>query len=262
MRSKNQEATNTSTGNMMFRQVSRSVRANLIVGIVLTVPVVATILIFDFLFKLTTNWLPEEAFPQLRTVWGGYLLRILTLIAVLVFFYVIGLLARNFLGRRLYQLGDRILERIPLIKNIYISVRQISASLFTQRKTLFKEVVLVQYPRKGLYSLAFVTAEAPPRVTKLISTTTPDEADEECVSLFIATTPNPTSGIFILVPKSEIMPLNIPVSDALTFIMSAGAVPPGETGDQEPTLLDKLEAWLKHGEESTTEQQHGKHGNT
>jgi uncharacterized membrane protein len=239
----------------MFRNLSKSIRANLMVGVVLTVPVVATILIFDFLFRITTNWLPAEAFPQLRTVLGGYLLRFLTLLAVLLFFYVIGLLARNFLGRRLYQLGDRVLARIPFIRNIYVSVRQISASLFTQRKTLFKEVVLVEYPRKGLYSIAFVTATAPVRIASMINSEASRE-DNDCVSLFIATTPNPTSGIFILVPKSDIMPLNIPVTDALTFIMSAGAVPPGESGDHAPTLLDKLEAWLKHGEESTPERIH------
>ena len=239
----------------MYRQFLKSVRANVMVGVVLTVPVVATILIFDFLFKLTTNWLPAEAFPQLRTIWGGYLLRFLTLLAVLVFFFIIGSLARNFLGRRLYHLGDRILERIPLIKNIYVSVRQISASLFTQRKALFKEVVLVQYPRKGLYSIAFVTAAAPPRITNMINTAASTENDD-CVSLFIATTPNPTSGIFILVPKSEVMPLSIPVTDALTFIMSAGAVAPGESGDHEPTLLDKLESWLKHGEDESREPIH------
>ena len=78
-------------------------------------------------------------------------------------------------------------------------------------------------------------------------------ADEEGVSLFIPTTPNPTSGVFILVPQSDIIRLNIPVTDALTFIMSAGAVPPGEQGDTAPTLLDKLEAWLKQSDESQAE---------
>ncbi|MFC1453445.1 DUF502 domain-containing protein [Verrucomicrobiota bacterium] len=182
-------------------------------------------------------------------------MRFLTLLAVLFIFYVIGLLMRNILGRRIYQLGDKLLTRIPVIKSIYVSVRQISESLFTQRKTLFKEVVLVEYPRKGLYSLAFVTATAPPRVANAMNKEGGE--GEDCVSVFISTTPNPTSGVFILVPKSQVIPLDMPVSDALTFIMSAGAVGPGEAdtaGAASPTFLDKLEAWLKHGDEDTLEE--------
>jgi len=231
----------------MLKGFFRSARANILVGLFLTIPVVATILIFNFLFRLATSWLPEQAFPGLRAIWHGYLLRVLTLFAIVLVLYLIGLFMRNILGRRLYQVGDGLLTRIPLIKNIYKSVRQISESLFTQRKTLFKEVVLVEYPRKGLYSLAFVTAAVPKHVAQRVAAGTPDE---RCVSLFISTTPNPTSGVFILVPKSEVIPLSMPVADALTFIMSAGAVSPGEQGDTRPTLLDKLETWLKHGDES------------
>ena len=103
--------------------------------------------------------------------------------------------------------------------------------------------MLVEYPRKGLYSLAFVTANAPANVAKLM---TEGRESEPCVSLFISTTPNPTSGVFILVPKSEVKPLDVPVGDALTFIMSAGAVSTEKEGANAPSLLDKLEAWLRH----------------
>lgn len=234
----------------MLRKVLKSIRANILVGLFLTVPIVVTILIFNFLFKLATNWLPANMFPELSTVWHGYLLRILTLLAIIVVFYFVGLLTRNILGRRLYQVGDKLLARIPFIKGIYVSVRQISASLFTQRKTLFKEVVLVQYPRKGLYSIAFVTASVPHTVARNM---VGQDSDKSCVSLFIPTTPNPTSGLLILVPRSEVIPLRMPVTDALTFVMSAGAVAPGKEGDITPTLLDKLESWLKHGESTPPE---------
>ena len=236
----------------MFRRFLRGMRNNVLVGLFLTVPIVATVLIFNFLFRLTTSWLPDSLFPRFQTFLHGYPLRILTLLAVLVFFYMVGLLTRNMLGRRLYQLGDKLLGRIPIIKSIYVSVRHISEALFTQRKTLFKEVVLVQYPRAGIYSLAFVTAVAPPSIVRQLNR---DQA-EECVSLFIATTPNPTSGVFILAPRSEVLPLNVPVSDALTFIMSAGAVEPGTQGETAPTLLDKLEDWLRHGDGQGAEATH------
>lgn len=238
----------------MFPKLLKSIRANILTGFFLAIPIVTTIAIFNFLFKLATSWLPEALFPEIRDSWhGDMILRCITLAALVIAFYMVGLLTRNFFGRRLYQVGDRLLTRIPLIKSIYISVRQISQSLFTQRKTLFKEVVLVQYPRKGLYSLAFVTATAPLVVARHMSD---GNQDSECVSLFISTTPNPTSGVFILVPRTEVIPLNMPVSDALTFIMSAGAVSPGEEGHASPTLLDKLEEWLRHGDNTPQEESH------
>ena len=216
----------------------------MLVGCFLAVPVVATILIFNFLFNLATNWLPASAFPGLKKILHGYPLRVLTLAAILLVLYFIGLLVRSYLGRSLYQMGDKLLARIPIMNGIYVSVRQISASLFTQRKTLFKEVVIVEYPRKGLYSLAFVTATVPQSMAANIYRTTGD-TPKECVSLFIPTTPNPTSGLLILTPRSEVVPLDVPVADALTFIMSAGAVAPGHEGEKTPTLLDKLDLWLK-----------------
>jgi len=229
----------------------KSIRANILVGFFLMIPVVATILIFNFLLKLATNWPVMNVFPEwLHNVWKGYPLRILTLLLIVILLYAVGLMTRNFFGRKLYQLGDKILMRIPLVKGIYVSVRQISESLFTQRKTLFKEVVLIQYPRKGLYSIAFVTAIVPPAIAKNMG-----KGNTECVSLFIPTTPNPTSGLLILVPRSEVLPLQMPVGDALTFVMSAGAVISGSDSSR-PTLLDKLESWLSH-DDSTGENPNG-----
>lgn len=233
---------------MFMKRLFRGIRTNILVGFFLTIPVVTTIIIFRFLLKLATDWPPQSWFPDwLREAGKGYPLRALILILIAVALYLIGLLTRNFLGRRLYGLGEKILINMPLVKGIYLPVRQISESLFTQRKTLFKEVVLVQYPRKGLYSMAFVTAEVPANVAEDMG-----KKKEPCVSLFIPTTPNPTSGLLILVPRSETIPLSMPVADALTFIMSAGAVRPGRPDDLRPTLLDKLESWLKHDGDSET----------
>lgn len=234
----------------MFKNILKSIRANILTGFILAVPVVATIVIFNLIFKMATNWLPEGMFTELRDIWHGYLLRFLTLLTVITFLYLVGLLVRNFFGRRMYQLGDKLLANVPFIRGVYVSIRQISESLFTQRKTLFKEVVIVEYPRKGLYSLAFVTAVVPPSVAVHVRHRA---KGEDAVSLFIPTTPNPTSGLLILVPRSDVTPLAMPVSDALTFIMSAGAVAPGGEQDGRPTLLDKLESWLKHGDDTSSE---------
>lgn len=238
----------------VLRATLRAIRDNILVGLVLIVPVVATVLIFNAVINITTNWLLESQwFEPYSQGWTGFQLRILTLLTAVVVFYFIGLLARNVVGRRMYRAGDRLIGRIPFIKSIYITVRQISASLFTQHKTLFKEVVLVEYPRKGLFSMAFVTATVP----ESISAQAGDASDDSCcVSLFIPTTPNPTSGLLILARRSELVPLDMPVSDALTYIMSGGAVAPGEEGDSSPTLLDKLESWVKHKNRKVEEDGH------
>ncbi|NQU41406.1 MAG: DUF502 domain-containing protein [Lentisphaerae bacterium] len=231
----------------MLRGLTKKIRANILVGFFLTVPIVATILIFNFLFDLATGWLPEVILPEWRSSWAGrLLLQIVTLIAILGAFGFVGLFIRNILGRQMFRFSDTLLARIPVIRRIYVSVRQISESLFTQRKTLFKEVVMIEYPRKGLYSLAFVTARVPDPLAAHLSR---GRNPAECVSVFIPTTPNPTSGILILLPRSETTAIDMDVSEALTFVMSAGAVSPGQRGSSMPTLLDKLESWLKQGEE-------------
>lgn len=230
--------------------MNRSIRNNTIVGIILVTPVVATILIFKFLFGLTTNWMAEfGVFEKWRGTWRELPLRIGILVVILMAMYLVGVLVRNILGRRLYQLSDKILTGLPFINGIYVAVRQISEALFTQRNTLFKKVVILEYPRPGIFSVAFVTSSLPRGTTKIMLG--PD-SNEPCVSLFVPTTPNPTSGVLILAPESQVIPVDMPVSDALTFVMSAGAVSPGDDPighSNRPTLLDKLEAWIRHEEQ-------------
>lgn len=234
-----------------MKRVLNALKVNILFGFFLIVPVVVTIVIFNFFFKTATNWMPPGVTEKMGL--PPYTDRIVTLFLLIVFLYLAGFLIRNIFGRRLYQLGDKIMTSMPFIKSVYIPVRQITESLFTQRKSLFKEVVLVEYPRHGLWSIAFVTAKVPRSMKKPIT-----DSDAECVTLFIPTTPNPTSGILILVPRAEVKPLSIPVQDALTYVMSAGAVSPGDSGDtHRPTLLDKLEEWLTHGEGTSTEQADG-----
>lgn len=223
-----------------MKKILTALKVNILFGFFLIVPIVITILIFNFFFKLSTNWMPQSVIIKLGL--PPYTDRIVALFLLIVFLYLAGLLIRNIFGRRIYQLGDKILTSIPFIKSVYIPVRQITESLFTQRKSLFKEVVMVEYPRKGLWSIAFVTAIVPKRMKKSFTS-----ESEDCITLFIPTTPNPTSGLLILVPRADIRTLDIPVGDALTYVMSAGAVAPGDDSlPTRPSLLDKLEEWLTH----------------
>ena len=231
------------TSRNMFKFIFKTLRNNTLVGMMIVIPVIATILIFNFLFRLATAWLPASTFPELAAIWSGYALRLLTLVAVLIALFLIGLLARNFIGRRVYALSDRLFARIPLVKRIYLAVQKISEALFAQRKSLFQEVVLVEYPRKGVYSMAFVTTEVVPSIAEPV--VTDRVPGEPCVNLFIATSPNPTSGLMIIVPRSQVRRINISVTDALTFIMSAGTVQPGDAAIAKLSLLDRLEGWLQ-----------------
>jgi uncharacterized membrane protein len=213
----------------------------MIVGLILVTPIVVTVFVVDFLFRLTTKWVLKFVPPAAVEEYSALFFQAAALVLVLVVVFFIGLLTRNIIGQKLYRLGDMLLARIPFINKIYVTVRQISEALVDQSQTMFKEVVLVEYPRKGLYTVGFITAAVPQEVVALI----PEHADGEYVSVFVATVPNPTSGFFVLVPRSQVRVLPISVADGMKMVISAGAVYPGsESLDNRPTLLDKLEAWV------------------
>ncbi|MEI7900696.1 MAG: DUF502 domain-containing protein [bacterium] len=203
------------------------IRNKIFIGVMLATPVMATIWIFNFLLKLTTSWFPKTLFPRLDDLFHGYLLQVLVLLAVLVIFYLLGLLAHHFLGKRLYNLADRIFSGIPFIKNIYIFVRQVCEWVAKSRNTMFEAVVLVEYPRKGSYAIGLITAQTLSAITAKIL----DENGQptECVNVFIATTPNPTTGMFLIFPRKDVIKLDMDVSEAMNLIISAGAILPQKT---------------------------------
>lgn len=219
----------------------RNIRTNILVGLFLLTPIAATIVVLNFLFTLATGWLPAIFDPLLNLAGPVYLQRFIILLITLLLLYLAGILVRNLIGRRLYRYSEWLLARIPLVRQIYSSSSRILGALFSQRKTLFKEAVMVEYPRRGLYSIAFVTATLP---ADMVQTAVGSVRDEQWISLFVPTTPNPTSGILICVPRSQVRPLSMPVTDAMTFIISAGAVASNEAGGQ-ATLLDKIDEWLQ-----------------
>lgn len=222
----------------MFPRTSRRLRNNMLLGLALVTPIGITILIANWLFVLVTNVFLTE---RLETSGMQLLYRAAALLIVLFILCLIGFLAKSFLGKRLYRLGDGLITRLPFISGIYVQVRHISEVLVAQRQTLFKNVVMVEYPRRGVYSVGFLTAGVPSPMSGQMHS---ESGSTDFVSIFIPTTPNPTSGLMIMAPRADVIPLNMDVAEAMKFIVSAGAVHPGE----EPlgsgtTLLDKLEAW-------------------
>ncbi|MFN2352492.1 MAG: DUF502 domain-containing protein, partial [Kiritimatiellia bacterium] len=186
-----------------------------------------------------TNYIMPPRFLQAQY---APLYRLLALLLVLLAMYLVGLLLRNIIGRSLYRLGDRVLTRIPVIKTIYVAIRQISESILNSRRTLFKQVVAVEFPRKGVYSLGFITASAAEILTAKLPGA--DGQWQDAVCILVPTAPNPTTGFFMMVPRDDLVPLDISVPDAMKLIISAGAVFPGQADLVGRTLLDRLEEWL------------------
>ena len=147
-------------------------------------------------------------------------------VTVLVTFLA-GVVATNFLGKKLVEIGEAILSWIPIIRTVYKGSKQFMETFFTKEGEGFRRVVLVEFPRKGLYSVGFVTSKA----TGEIQTKT----KEVTINVFIPTTPNPTSGFYVAVPEDQLVSLEMSVEDAFKVIMSGGMVVPersGETGRQ------------------------------
>lgn len=225
----------------MFRKIFKALRNNILTGLFLVTPIAVAVFVVRWLFTLITDRIMPFVPRKVGEVYPEILFRLIALLIFLAALFLLGLLIRNMIGARLYRVGDAILSRIPVFNKIYIAARQIGEALLAQSQTLFQEVVLVEYPRKGLFSMGFVTTAAPPEFTRNL----PDGAAAPLVAVFIPTTPNPTSGLFIFVPRSETYKMPIGVGDAMKLVVSGGAVYPGAPGraDSRPTFLDKLQSW-------------------
>ncbi|MCZ8236345.1 MAG: DUF502 domain-containing protein [Inhella sp.] len=166
-----------------------------------------------------------EALGALRRVPGmGVLILVLVLLAT-------GVFAANIVGQWWLRQWDRVLHQVPIVKSIYSSVKQVSDTLFSSKGNAFREAVLVEYPRAGAWTIAFVTGTPAPQVAPLLG-----QGDEH-VSIYVPTTPNPTSGFFLMVPRAQLRPLNMSVDAALKHIISMGVVAPVVPGGNPPNPI-------------------------
>ncbi len=140
----------------------------------------------------------------------------LGVIFTLLIILVTGFLGANLLGRRIVRAYERVLERIPVVRTLYAAVKQLLEQLVAEDSDRFRRVVLVEYPRKGIYSLAFVTGESRGELR--------DRTGGDTINVFVPTTPNPTSGYYLLVPNEDTIPLELGVEQAFKLVMSAGIV--------------------------------------
>ena len=170
---------------------------------------------FSWLLSLSQAVLPEkmrEGVESLRHVPG------LGVVVLLIVLWLTGLFVANIFGQWFLRQWDRLLHKIPIVKSIYSSVKQVSDTLFSSSGNAFREAVLVQYPRAGSWTIAFVTGAPSGEVARHLG--------EPHVSVYVPTTPNPTSGFFLMMPRAEVVPLAMSVDEALKYIISMGVVAP------------------------------------
>lgn len=200
---------------------SWGLRRYLVAGVLVWLPILATIWVITFIIDLTDRlllFLPEPYRPQALV---GFRLPGLGIVLALAVLLVTGLLVTNFLGRRLVTYWENLMKRIPLVRSVYGGVRSFAESVFSTKNT-FRKVVMVEYPRLGMWSIGFVTSEDIAEVSAKTG------VQQMCV--YVPTTPNPTSGLIVMVPREQVVELDMTVDQAMRMIITCGVVVPTPPG--------------------------------
>lgn len=195
-------------------------RRYFVTGLLVWLPIVVTFAVLAWIvgtLDALIDWLPERWRPE--TLLGYRIPGLGVLVAVGLVFST-GIVAANVLGQRLIELWEALIRRIPIVKSLYSSVKQVSETLFSEGGQAFRTAVLVEYPRRGAWTVAFVTGEPPATVIGGTG------VSEPMIAVYVPTTPNPTSGFLLLVPESEIIPLELGIDEALKYVISLGTITP------------------------------------
>ena len=217
-------------------RLQQDLKNDLIAGLLVVIPLATTIwlssLVSKFVLTLVTS-VPKQLNPLLQDLINLTLGLTVPLLAILL----IGLMARNFVGRWLLEFGEGTLSKIPVAGAVYKTLKQLLETFLSNKSNRFRRVVLVEYPREGLYSVGFVTGDVGPSLQP--------ELEQKLLSVFIPTAPNPTTGWYTLVPESSVKDLDISVEDAFRTIISAGIVNPDEKNNITNPTFSKLFSQLR-----------------
>jgi len=200
-------------------------RKYFITGLLILVPLAITLWVLNLvigvldqsLLLLPPQWRPEAVF--------GFHVPGLGAILTLLFIFLTGLATRNFIGKQIVQFWESMLAHIPVVNSIYTSVKQVSDTLFSSSGNAFRKAVLIQYPRQGSWTIAFLTGVPGGDVKNHLV--------GDYVSLYVPTTPNPTSGYFLMMPRADVIELEMSVEEALKYIVSMGVVSPDQIEKKE-----------------------------
>jgi len=207
------------------------VKKYFITGLLIWIPLVITIwvllLVVDTLDQtlllLPPEWRPEQ--------WLGIRVRGMGVVLTVLIVFVTGVLAANFIGQRLVRVWNELLHRIPFFSSVYSAVKQVSDTLFSSKGEAFRKAVLVQWPREGMWTIAFLTGVPGGDVATHLR--------GDYVSIYVPTTPNPTGGYFVMLPRSEVIELDMDVDDALKYVVSMGVAVPNGGAEREAARSER-----------------------
>jgi len=195
----------------------KRLRNYFISGLLFWVPLALTVLVIKFFLELVNNLVPQKYLPEaifkLDTTIPGS-----GIILVLIVILVTGVMVTNILGRKLVALWEKVLNKIPGFRNVYNVLKKVSDTVFNTSTESFRKAFLIQYPSKGIWVIAFQSGDYRDEAESIIG--------EEIMNLFVPTTPNPTSGFFVLIAKKDAFELDMSVEDAFKLVISAGVVTP------------------------------------
>ncbi len=200
-----------------------------ITGLLIWAPLGITIWVLSFILGMM-----DQSIMLLPTEWQprnhlGFHIPGLGALMTLLIVFLTGLLTANFIGQRLVRWWEALLHRIPVVRSVYQSVKQISDTVFSPSGQAFRQAVLLQYPRQGSWTIGFLTGKPGGEIA--------DHLSGEMVSLYVPTTPNPTSGFFLMVPKADVIELDMSVEDALKYLISMGVVAPAALPVRTPDTI-------------------------
>ena len=204
------------TSKKSKRSLFSSIRNNFIAGVVVLIPIGITLYLTLFIIKISSKILPKEINPNYYLPYNIPGLEILISVIIITF---VGWLSLSFLGKKLFDLFENVLNKIPILRTIYSAVNQLTET-FAKSKGDKKSVVLVEYPRKGTWAVGFATRDNVGEIKNKVG--------EDLVNVFVPTTPNPTSGFLLMFLKKEVIYLDITFEQASKFIVSAGSTDPGD----------------------------------
>ena len=205
-----------------------------IAGILITAPISITVylgwLFVTFVDSKVTPLIPKAYNPENYLPFAVPGLGVVVLVAALI---LVGAFTAGFFGRLFHRVSGQVMDRVPVLRGVYKAIQQILETILAQQSNAFREAVLVEYPRKGMWVIAFITGSTKGEVQAI--------TEDETINLFIPTTPNPTSGFLIFVSKDEIIRLSMSVEDALKMVISGGIVTPPDTRPEAKDKAKQLE---------------------
>ncbi len=189
----------------------------LISGLLFWIPLALTIIVIKFFLEVVNNLIPARFLPEkllnLETSIPGS-----GIIFIVLILLITGVLITNIIGRKLLELWERALNKIPGFRNIYNALKKISSTVLNTSSESFRKAFLIQYPSKGIWVIAFQSGNYKGEIESIIG--------KDTINLFVPTTPNPTSGFFVMIPKKDAIPLKMTVEEAFKLVISAGVVTP------------------------------------